>query len=162
MIIAHYTGDHSGDSWPARLGVALTRFGQKGPYGHVTHTEAIHAEHTDGTVTIASASLRDGGVRDKQVLLNPDHWFVTDVPQWGVQASIDLLAKTRGCPYDLWGAIATQLPGTQSSTAYFCNEWVGTPFLKAAGTFGPHQFAAICMSIGQDITTEFFNQRRPA
>lgn len=159
MKIAHYTGDHTGDDWLARTGAALTRFGQKGPYGHVTHTEAIHAEHPDGTVTIASASLRDGGVRSKRARLNPLHWIITDVPQWDVAQSVLLLAHTEGWPYDLRGALATMLPGRPSDTAYFCNHWVAKPYLKAAGSFGPHHFAAICLSVGQDITTEFFNSR---
>lgn len=159
MKIAHYTGDHAGDDWLARTGVALTRFGQKGPYGHITHTEAIHTENTDGSVIIASASLRDGGVRPKRTRLNPDHWIITDVAQWDVALSVLLLAHTNGWPYDLRGALATMLPGRVSDKAYFCSHWVGTPYLKASGTFGPHHFAAICLSIGQDVTTDFFRGR---
>lgn len=161
MLIAHYTGDHTGDDWQARAGVAITRLGQKGIYGDITHTEAIHAQHTDGSVTIASASLRDGGVRDKRVTLNPAHWIITDVPQWDIGQSVLLLERTRGWPYDLRGALATVLPGRPSDKAYFCNRWVGQPFLKAAGSFGPHHFAAICLSIGQDVTTDFFKARAP-
>jgi hypothetical protein len=78
---------------------------------------------------------------------------------WDVEQSIVLLSLTCGMPYDLWGAIATVLPGRPSDKAFFCNRWVATPYLKAAGTFGPHHFAAICLSIGKDITTDFFNSR---
>lgn len=160
MLIAHYTGDHSADGLLTRAGVALTRLGQKGPYGYITHTEAIHAQHPDGRVTIASASLRDGGVRAKQVMLNPAHWIITDVPQWDVLESRLLLERTKAWPYDWRGALATMLPGTQSGNAFFCNQWVGAPYLRASGTFGPHHFAAICLSVGRDITTEFFTARR--
>lgn len=159
MLICHYTGDHTGDDWGARAGVMLTRLGQKGPYSHVTHTEAIHVENTDGSVVIASASLRDGGVRGKRATLNPTHWIITDVDRWDVEQSVLLLEHTRGWPYDLFGAVATVLPGRPSDKAYFCNRWVGTPYLKAAGSFGPHHFCAICLSIGQDVTTDFFNSR---
>lgn len=159
MLISHYTGDHHADGVLARLGVAITRLGQKGVYGYITHTEAIHACHADGSVTIASSSLRDGGVRSKQVTLNPANWLITDVPQWDVQASIDLLAQTQGMPYALLGALATALPGTNRPGRYFCNQWVATPYLKAAATFGPHHFAAICLSIGQDVTQDFFNNQ---
>ena len=161
MKIAHYIGDHAGADWLIRAGVALIRLGQKGPYGHITHTEAIHTEHPDGAVTIASASLRDGGVRSKHALLNPAHWRITDVPQWDVALSVLMLSQTQGRPYDLRGALATVLPGRQSDTAFFCNKWVAAPYLKAAGSFGPHHFAAICLSIGQDITTNFFGGRKP-
>lgn len=161
MKIAHYTGDHAGEGWLARAGVALTRLGQKGLYGDITHTEAIHEEYTDGSVTIASASFRDGGVRSKRVTLNPSHWLITDVPPWDVAQSIALLDRTKGWPYDLRGALATLLPGRPSDKAYFCTRWVSTPFLQAAGSFGPHHLAAICLSIGRDITTDFFGSRQP-
>lgn len=160
MLICHYIGNRRSDGWLPRLGVALTRLAQKGPYSHVTHTEAIHALHDDGTVTIASSSLRDGGVRSKCVMLNPAHWLITNVPQWDVQASIDLLAITEGWPYDWRGALATVLPGSQNDASAFCNEWVGSPYLKASGTFGPHHFAAICMSIGTDVTASFFSTQK--
>lgn len=159
MLIAHYTGDHAGEHWTTRAGVMLTRLGQKGPLSHITHTEAIHDQHSDGSVTIASASLRDGGVRSKRVTLNPSNWIITDVWQWDVAQSVLLLERTRGWPYDLRGALATVLPGRPSDAAYFCNRWVGQPYLKASGSFGPHHFAAICLSIGQDVTTDFFNSR---
>lgn len=160
MLVAHYTGDHEGDKWTARVGVWVTRLGQKGPYKRITHTEAIHQEFPDGSVLIASASLRDGGVRSKRVTLNPNHWIITDLPQWDAAQSVLLLENTRGWPYDLRGAIATVLPGRQSSTAFFCNRWVGTPYLQAAGSFGPHHFAAICLSVGMDVTTDFFGARQ--
>ena len=159
MLIAHYIGDHSGDSWLERAGVMFTRLAQKGPYSDVTHTEAIHALHADGRVTMASSSLRDGGVRPRTVKLNPLHWLITDVPMWDVAQSIALLEGTNGQPYDWRGAWALFLPGSQNILASFCNEWVATPYLKAAGTFSPSQFCAICMSIGTDVTTQFFDNQ---
>ena len=98
-------------------------------------------------------------MRSKRTQLNPAHWLITDVPQWDVARSVLLLKHTEGWPYDLRGALATMLPGRPSDSAYFCSRWVGSPFLQAAGTFGPHHLAAICLSIGQDITAEFFANR---
>jgi hypothetical protein len=157
MRVALHIGDHAADGFFARCGWWLTRKVQKGPYARVTHVEAIHAEHTDGTVTIASASLRDGGVRSKRVRLNPAHWLIVDVPQWDVARSIELLAATNGMPYDWRGAVATAFPGSQDSSRWFCNEWVAYPFIKASGTFGPNHFAAVSFSLGQDVTTDFFD-----
>lgn len=71
-----------------------------------------------------------------------------------------LFANTAGMPYDWRGALATRLPGSQDGAAWFCNEWVAQPYLMAAGTFSPHHLAAICMSIGRDVTAEFFGKRR--
>lgn len=159
MKVALYIGDHAQDSLSARIGWWLTRHTQKGPYGDVTHVEAIHAEHSDGSVTIASSSLREHGVRSKVVMLNPSHWQIANVGLWDLSASIELLARTAGKPYDWRGALATRLPGGDASAAWFCNEWVGYPFLRASATFGPHHFAAICLSIGKDETRDFFASR---
>lgn len=159
MLVAHYVGDHAKDDVWTRAGWAITRAVQKGPYGDTTHCEAIHAEHGDGSVTIASSSLRDGGVRDKQVRLNPLHWRIVEVPFWDVRLSIEHLAQTRGQPYDLRGAVATAFIGSPRAGHHFCNHWVSTPFVRAAATFGPHHFHAITLSMGRDVTEGFFRGR---
>lgn len=159
MLAAHYIGSHAGDKLAVRAGAWLTRKVQKGPYGIVTHVEAIHAEHNDGSVTIASSSLRDGGVRTKQVTLNPLHWMIVDVPAWDMEQSIDLLFETAGDKYDLRGAIATAFIGSPERGKWYCNQWVGQPYLVAAQTFAPHHFAAICLSLGRDVTQQFFKDR---
>ena len=161
MLIAHYIGNHSADGLAARAGWALTRYTQAGPFGQVTHCEAIHEEFSNGEVLIASASLRDGGVRAKRVRMNPAHWMIVNCPVWSVSASIDLFEKTKGNGYDLRGALATRLPGNHNSDRWFCNEWVGAPFLPAPQNFGPHQFAAVtlALSVGVNVTSTFFGDR---
>ncbi len=159
MLVAHYVGAHRGDTLLTRLGWAVVRLVQRGPWRRVTHVEAIHEVHDDGTVTIASSSLRDGGVRDKRVRLTPGHWLIVDVPQWSVRDSLRLLAESRGMPYDWRGAAATVLPLRQSRRGYFCTEWVGRPFLQASHLFGPAQLAAITLSLGEDVTERFFAAR---
>lgn len=160
MLVAHYIGDHKGDTLLARTGWYVTRRTQKGRFGYVTHTEAIHDLHPDGSVTIASASLRDKGVRPKTTYLNPEHWLIADVDEWHVQASRDLLVKTKGMQYDWRGAWATRMPGSENPDQWFCNEWVAYPYLRAAATFGPHHLAAITFSIGRDVTLDFHAERR--
>lgn len=156
MKLAFYVGSHHADSLATRAGAAITRLVQKGPYGQFTHVEAIHSEHHDGTVTIASSSLRDGGVRSVRTILEPTNWRIVDVPCWDVTKSIALLETTRGAKYDLRGAIATAFLGSQESDRWFCNEWVGYPYLKASGNFGPHHLGAIALSFGSDVTSSFF------
>ena len=160
MKVAFYVGNHRADGIMARIGWAITRLVQKGPYSHITHCEAIHAEHADGTVTIASASVRDGGVRSKRTKLNPAHWWIVDVPQWDVEQSIDFLTHTAGMKYDWRGAVATVFLGSQQTARWFCNEHVSAPFLRASGTFGPNHLTAICLSLGRDVTAEFFESRK--
>lgn len=156
MKVAHYVGAHKGDTLWARLGWAAVRAVQRGEYRRVTHVESILEEHDDGTVTIASSSLRDGGVRSKRVRLHQGHWLIADVPLWGVDKAVAFFGATDGLPYDLFGAVATVLPTRQTGTSYFCSEWVAAPFIRSPHTFGPAQLAAITMSIGRDVTREFF------
>lgn len=160
MKVALYTGNHDSDSFSVRAGWWITRKVQKGPYSNTTHVEAIHNEYSDGSVNIASSSLRDGGVRAKRVLLTPGFWNIVDVPMWDVQQSINLLQATQGCKYNLRGAIATAFIGSPEAGRYFCNEWVGLPYLQASATFGPHQFHAISLTLGSDVTEEFFRSRK--
>lgn len=159
MLVAHYIGNHEKDTRLVRAGWYMTKLAQKGPYSHVTHNEAIHEEFSDGTVQIASASIRDNGVRSRRTRLNPAHWMIVDVPHWNIEQSIDLLRKTNGSPYDVRGALATQLPGAPQQGRYFCSQWVCMPYLKAAATFGPHHVCAITLSLGTDVTDTFFGER---
>ena len=156
MKIAHYVGRHANDGLSARLGWAIVRAVQRGEFKRVTHVESIIDEHEDGSVTIASSSLRDGGVRAKRVRLTPGAWIIADVPQWDRSAAKELLAATAGRPYDTLGAVATVMPTRQNSAQYFCSEWVGAPYLRSAHIFGPAQLAALTFSIGRDVTAEFF------
>lgn len=159
MKIAFYIGDHSRDTLAVRLGWALTRLGQKGPYAVVTHVEAIHEEYSDGTVLIASSSVRDEGVRVKRTALTAGHWRIVDVPGWDVALSKQLFLKTQGAAYDWRGAAATLLPGSPDPARWFCNKWVTHPYLQASATFTPSQCFAVALSFGAEVTTEFFNER---
>ncbi len=161
MLVALFVGSHDGDTWLVRAGCAITRWVQKGTLGIVTHVEAIHAEHSDGSVTIASSSLRDGGVRSKDVTLTLDNWRIVDVPQWDEQQSIEWFRLHDGEAYDKRGALATVLPGAGVWNEWFCNEAIGASIsLRCPETFGPHQFAAIALTLGVDVTREFFQERK--
>ena len=160
MLIAHFVGDHEKDTWLTRAGWALTRLAQKGPLDVVTHCEAIHAEHFDGSVDIASASLRDGGVRGKNATLNPLHWLITDVPVWSVQQSQAWFAEHDGEKYDVRGAWALFLPGQADPTRQFCTKAVAASVgIVTPECFSPAVFAAVCLSFGRDVTVDFFGAR---
>lgn len=161
MRVALYTGDHRGDGLRARLGRWAIRLAQKGRFRDVTHVEAILDELEDGRVTIASASLMDGGVRFKTCRLQPGNWIVVDVFAWSTAEAILWFSAHDGQPYDVRGAIATVLPGHRVSGEWFCNEAVGASAgLLEPHTFTPSQFAAIALSIGRDITDAFFAERK--
>ena len=76
--------------------------------------------------------------------------------------SIALLDLTEGMPYDWRGAIATVFLGSEDPEAYFCNEWTGEKHIVGSANFSPSQFAAIALSLGRDVTQEFFKQRKGA
>jgi hypothetical protein len=146
MKVALYIGDHASDDWLTRLGWWATRLVQKGAYWRVTHVEAILAEHEDGTVTIGSASLRDGGVRTKRCALTPEHWIIVDVQKWSVTNARKWFSDHAGEPYDTRGAFASAMPiQWAQKNHWFCNQSVGESVgLKCPEIFGPSQFAAIC------------------
>lgn len=156
MLVAHYIGPHKGGAL-AYLGWQMIRLGQKGPYDHCTHTEAIHAVHGDGTFTIASSSLADGGVRIKpRARLTPGHWVVTDVPQWRVERSQAWFAHAIACGfrYDKRGALATMLPGKEEADKVFCTEAVLAPYIKASHYYSPALGMSLCLSLGHDVTAQ--------
>lgn len=162
MLIALYTGNHSKDAWNVRLGWWLTRLVQKGQYGRVTHCEAILRDYgRGGRADIASSSVRDGGVRIKaDVALDPASWIIVRVPEWSEDFARDWFVLHEGAPYDWLGAWATVMPGHHGK-GFFCNEAVAAsvglldPFI-----FTPSQFAAICLTLGRDVTSEFFNPQQ--
>jgi hypothetical protein len=160
LLTALYIGDHSGDTLSVRAGWALTRMVQRGAYRQVTHTEMILDEMADGSVLIGSSSLRDGGVRIKKAKLNPAHWLIVDVPSWDIGQSFNWFIKHKGDKYDLWGALATVLPSSQYYDRWYCNEACAASVgIVEPQLFGPAQYAAISMSLGRDVTAEFFKGR---
>lgn len=153
MLVAHYIGPAKG-GWLASIGRSLTVLAQKAPYDKCTHTEAIHAVHSDGSVTIASSSLADKGVRVKErVKLNPAHWIVTDVSQWNVNDSVQWFeeATKNKLQYDKRGALATVLPGRHDDKKVFCTEAVFAPFVQAPHYFSPALGLSLCLSIGKRV-----------
>jgi len=158
---ALYIGNHSGDALSVRAGWALTRMVQRGLYQRVTHTEMILDEMAGGSVLIGSSSLREGGVRIKKAKLTPGHWMIVDVPSWDSGQSFNWFIKYKGDKYDLRGALATVLPGSQYFDRWYCNEACAASVgIVEPQLFGPAQFAAITMSLGRDVTDDFFKARQ--
>ena len=159
MLIAHYIG-------PPKSGIAasagwhLTVLAQKAPFDYCTHTEAIHAVHGDGSVTIASSSIADRGVRTKRTKLTLEHWIITDVPQWDVSKSTQYFAQAleNHVQYDFMGALATMLPGHHDGNKVFCTEAVLAPFVQAPHYYTPALCLSLCLSVGKQLTHEEWGQ----
>lgn len=150
MKVALYAGKHPGATWFALIGVWLTRLAQKGPYGIVTHCEAVLMENPDGTVDLGSSVASAGGVRIRRgVDLAADPgWFVVDVPQWDVVRARQWFADNLGASYDWRGAAATMLPGHAEGGHWFCSGAVlASVGFKTPSLFTPAHLAAIAFSL---------------
>ena len=166
MKVALYIGDHTLDDPSVRLGWWLTLATQKG--SRVTHGEAIVREHPDGTVDIASATLRKEarggktGVRTKErVRLQRGNWRIVDVPDFSTPDAIDWFVKHDGDGYDSRGAFASILPIWWSTKGkYFCYQSIceSVGMECGEGFTGP-VFEAVLLRFGSDVTEEFFNAR---
>lgn len=168
LMIAHYVGEHRGDTIPVRIGWALTRAVQEGDYERATHCENIVRTYPGRQeVDIASASIRDGAkVRIKEgALLTPGHWIISRHQHWTMQDSRHWFetAIAAGVKYAWLGAFETAVPwGHKDPRRVFCNqasaESVG---FHSASIFGPADWAAICMShpVGYDYTMQFYAER---
>lgn len=149
MIVLGYVGDHAKDTLPVQAGWAITRASQRGPYRQVTHTESVLKGDNYKLCTIASSSVRDGGVRVKEdVTLAKGNWMAVDVPGWDVWLAVLWFVAHLGCKYDWIGAIATRIFWLRGSLdKFFCNQATGAPFIKTADQYAPCQFMAIALSM---------------
>ncbi len=148
MIILGYVGDHAQDSLAVRLGWAATRLVQRGQFARVTHVEGYYGADDQGRSIIASASLRDGGVRVKPASLTREHWLAAEVPCWDAKRSLAFILPHVGEKYDTRGALATVFLSGQDADRWFCNEIVGASVgLISPDIFGPAQFFALALSL---------------
>lgn len=148
MIILGYVGDHAQDSLAVRLGWAATRLVQRGQFARVTHVEGYYGADDQGRSIIASASLRDGGVRVKPASLTREHWLAAEVPCWDAKRSLAFILPHVGEKYDTRGALATVFLSGQDGDRWFCNEIVGASVgLISPDIFGPAQFFALALSM---------------
>lgn len=162
MVILGYVGDHAKDTIAARAGWRLVRLAQIGAtYCNVTHVEAHHGGPWYDC-TIASSSLRDGGVRTKRgVELEPVNWVAIFVPGLSLADSIAWFAGHDGQGYAKLGATASALwflPAEKNRK--FCNEAVALPHgIVDAHRLTPAGFFAFMTSLdgAQDVTAEFFS-----
>lgn len=111
----------------------LIRWWTRGPYSHVE----IVVGDPIGEVTILSSSPRDGGVRQRRITIDPDHWDLLMVDAEELSATALVLSQ-RGRGYDWLGIIFNfVLPlRWQSRRRWFCSEICGA----ALGLPEPHLF----------------------
>ena len=119
ITLAFYKG--RGSSWWIRLQDGLIRFATRSPYSHV---ELIvgRAEH-DREETCLSSSGRDGGVREKRIVLERAKWDLVDLT--AQPDEIGAFIRDRiGARYDYWGIVFSQILslGRHDTSKWFCSE----------------------------------------
>lgn len=155
VYLALYKGKKTGrkpTALLARFSDWLTRKLTKGAYSHceiaverIEYTSGHHYEH-EIHYDCYSSSIRDGGVRCKEIDLNDKNkWdlvLLNDVTEADVKFYFNV---TKGHKYDWWGAIGIVLGIKQKRSKYFCSEWCFNAIKGGdqGWRFSPNQLAAI-------------------
>lgn len=155
IYLALYKGKKTGknpNALLARLSDWLTRKLTKGVYSHceiaVMKEVFVSGHHYETEVMYEcySSSIRDGGVRCKQIdVYDREKWDLiplNDVTEEQIKAYFD---RTLGCKYDWWGALGIVLGIKQKRSKYFCSEWCFNAICgsESGWRFSPNQLAAI-------------------
>lgn len=119
VTLAFYKG--RGTTLPERLQDGAIRLATRGIYSHV---ELIAGDAKSGLASICmSASARDGGVREKSILLKPDSWDLVTLSLDAVGPSA-FLRRHFGARYDYTGIMLSQVLalGRHDPDKWFCSE----------------------------------------
>lgn len=90
-----------------------------------SHCEIVFSEpRGDGTSLCASSSLRDGGIRFKQIDLDSGNWDVYVISGYDEEYAKAWFEARKGMPYDIWGLLWFLLPIRKfnNPNSYFCSE----------------------------------------
>ncbi len=119
LTLAFYKG--RGQTWWQRVQDGAIRLVTGGRYSHV---ELIAGAAKHGAVSIClSSSGRDGGVREKPILLKPESWDLVELPICAEEPA-QFIRDRIGAGYDYTGILLSQLLhlGRHDQTRWFCSE----------------------------------------
>ncbi len=143
VYLALYKGKKSG--WKPRDLVArfsdwLTRKLTKGIYSHCEIVTSIRDCYFD----CYSSSIRDRGVRFKNMPLPPSKWDLIPLSNITEDKINAFFEQTKGKRYDWFGAIGIVLKFRNARSKYFCSEWCAEMLgLHEPWRFSPNDLAAI-------------------
>lgn len=121
VYLALYKGRKKGKNLTAllsRFSDWLTRKLTKGEY---SHSEV--AIVNNGRTFCYSSSIRDGGVRKKEMTLDSEKWDLIKLERVSESQVRLYFEKTKGAKYDWWGAIGIVCGIRQKRSKFFCSEW---------------------------------------
>lgn len=119
ITLAFYKG--RGSTWWERVQDWAIRFATRSPYSHV---ELIVGQADLGTETLClSSSGRDGGVREKTILLKPESWDLVELADQPDDIGVFIRDRI-GARYDYIGILFSQFFsfGRHSAAKWFCSE----------------------------------------
>ncbi|MCV6548538.1 MAG: hypothetical protein OIF56_14870 [Cohaesibacter sp.] len=103
------------------LFAALIRFATRSKYSHV---ELVRGRPAYGQTALCfSSSERDGGVRAKEIMLDPDKWDLVTFPSPPLRA-IDFVKSQSGRGYDWLGIVLSQILNLNrgQKKRWYCSE----------------------------------------
>lgn len=155
IYLALYKGKKTGKkpaALLARLSDWLTRKLTKGVYSHceiAVMKEAFVSGHhyeTEVTYECYSSSIRDGGVRCKEIdVSDSSKWDLIELNNVTEADVKRYFNSTRGLKYDWWGAFGIVLGIKQKRSRFFCSEWCFNVIKGGydGWRFSPNQLAVI-------------------
>ncbi|HDR1428741.1 enoyl-CoA hydratase [Pasteurella multocida subsp. multocida] len=155
VYLALYKGKKSGrrpKDFLARFSDWLTRKFTKGIYSHceivVRREEFLTGHHYEVEVIhdCYSSSIRDGGVRCKQIdVYDREKWDLIELKNIKEEQIKRYFESTKGLSYDWWGALGIVLGLKQKRSKFFCSEWCFNCIKNSdqGWRFTPNQLAVI-------------------
>ena len=149
VYLALYKGNRSGSDWRDRWYRLLDAVIRRCTGGQYSHCElavlGIGTPVNRYTQYVCySASLRDGGVRRKVMLLPADKWDLIPLPAVTTAQIEQHYTATKGSGYDLPGAIGLVLPARQRRQRWFCSEWCAEVMgLPESWRYSPNSLAGV-------------------
>ncbi len=119
ITLAFYKG--RGSSWGHRFQDWLIRFATRSPYSHV---ELIEGAAVLGEEALClSSSGRDGGVRDKRIVLKPESWDLVEIAS-DPRGVGSFIRERIGAKYDYLGILFSQIfaLARHDERKWFCSE----------------------------------------
>lgn len=143
MAVAFYKGRRC-ENKSAKLFDWLICWWTSGPF---SHAELVLVQGTDGRHSYcASSSIRDGGVRFKHMLLDPDKWVIVPLSE---SFSTDHLRdaarwfdRYQGSPYDWLGILGFVVHKQWGrGSKWYCSEAVSSALGLEQTNISPNQLA---------------------
>lgn len=146
LYLALYKGNREGwgiVSIKARIGDWLTRKITRGIYSHCEIAYPLPC----GGYACYSSSIRDGGVRIKEMDLPSEKWDLIPLETVPVSHLEEVWQAARGKKYDWTGAIGTVLKIRQRPDKWFCSEFCAAVMgIDDDWRFSPNDLAALAKS----------------